>query len=73
MRIKTAIILSAGYGKRVLPITKSIPKPLLVVKNINLLDNTIKFANEIGIKNIKINTFYLSEQIEKFIKKKIIQ
>ncbi len=70
MRIKTAIILSAGYGKRVLPITKSIPKPLLVVKNINLLDNTIKFVNEIGIKNIKINTFYLSEQIEKFIKKK---
>ena len=70
MRVKTALILCAGFGKRLAPMTNDIPKPLLKVKNINLLDNTIKFAQSIRINNIKINTFYLSEQIKNFIEKK---
>ena len=69
MRVKTALILCAGYGKRLAPMTNDIPKPLLKVKNINLLDNTLKFAQSIGINKIKINTFYLSEQIKNFIEK----
>ena len=69
MKIKTALILCAGYGKRLKPITNDIPKPLLKVKNINLLDNTLKFVQSIGIKKIKINSFYLSEQIQNFIEK----
>jgi len=69
MRVNTALILCAGYGKRLAPITNDIPKPLLKVKNINLLDNTLKFAQSIGINKIKINTFYLSEQIKNFIEK----
>ncbi len=69
MKVKTALILCAGYGKRLAPITNDIPKPLLKVKNINLLDNTLKFAQSIGINNIKINTFFLSEQIKNFIEK----
>ena len=69
MKVKTALILSAGYGKRLAPITNGIPKPLLKVKNINLLDNTLKFVKSIGINKIKINTFYLSEQIKNFIEK----
>ena len=67
MKIKTAIILCAGYGKRLSPLTNSIPKPLLKVKNKNLLDNTLKFIKSIGINNIKINTFYLSDQIKSFV------
>ena len=70
MRVKTALILCAGYGKRLAPITNDIPKPLLKVKNINLLDNTIEFIKSIGITNIKINTFYLADQISSFIKNK---
>ena len=70
MKIKTALILCAGYGKRLLPLTEDIPKPLLKVKNINLLDNTLKFLQSIGISKIKINTFYLGEQIKKFIDQK---
>ena len=69
MRVKTALILCAGFGKRLAPMTNDIPKPLLKVKNINLLDNTIKFAQSIRINKIKINTFYLSEQIKNFIEK----
>tara|TARA_B100001250_G_scaffold229839_1_gene197309 strand:- start:2141 stop:2824 length:684 start_codon:yes stop_codon:yes gene_type:complete len=70
MKIKTALILCAGYGKRLLPLTENTPKPLLKVNNINLLDNTINFVKSIGVTNIKINTFYLGEQIKKFIEKK---
>ncbi len=70
MKVKTALILCAGYGKRLAPITNDIPKPLLKVKNINLLDNTLKFVQSVGINKIIINTFYLSEKIKNFIEKK---
>ena len=70
MKIKSALILCAGYGKRLRPITNDVPKPLLKIKNINLLDNTIKFVKSIGINNIKINTFYLAEKIKNFIESK---
>ena len=69
MKIKTALILCAGYGKRLSPLTNDIPKPLLKVKNMNLLENTLKFAQSIGITKLKINTFYLSEQIKNFVDK----
>ena len=70
MKIRTALILCAGYGKRLQPITNDIPKPLLKVENTNLLDNTLKFVQSLGINNIKINTFYLSEKIQNFIESK---
>ena len=70
MKVKTALILCAGFGKRLAPITNDIPKPLLKIKNINLLDNTLKFVHSIGINNIKINTFYLGEKIKNFIESK---
>ena len=69
MKIRTALILCAGYGKRLQPITNDIPKPLLKVKNTNLLENTLNFVQSLGINKIKINTFYLSEQIKNFIDK----
>ena len=70
MKIKSALILCAGYGKRLRPITKDIPKPLFKINNINLLDNTLKFVESIGINKIKINTFYLAEKIKNFIESK---
>ena len=68
MEIKTALILCAGYGRRLLPLTEKIPKPLLEINNNKLLDNAINFLLKLGIKKIKINTFHLGDQIEKFIK-----
>ena len=70
MKIKLALILCAGYGKRLRPITNDVPKPLLKINNINLLDNTLKFVQSIGINNIKFNTFYLAEKIKNFIESK---
>ncbi len=69
-KINTALILCAGYGKRLNPLTLNVPKPLLKLKDISLLENTINFINDLGIKNILINTFYLKEQIKEFVNKK---
>ena len=69
-KINTALILCAGYGKRLNPLTLKTPKPLLKLNNISLLENTINLINDFGIKNILINTYYLKEQIEEFINKK---
>ena len=69
-KINTALILCAGYGKRLNPLTLKVPKPLLKLKDISLLENTINFINDFGVKNILINTFYLKEQIKEFINKK---
>ena len=73
MRINTALILCAGYGKRLNPITLQTPKPLLKIKNSTLLENCINFIKLIGVKKILINSFYLKEQITKFIKNKNFQ
>ena len=67
MQIKKAIILSAGYGKRLNPITLTKPKPLLKINNKTLLENTINVLEKFGIEEIVINTHYLSDQITQFI------
>ena len=70
MKIKTALILCAGYGKRLNPLTLTTPKPLLKINEITLLENCINLIRSLGISKILINTFYLSEKIEEFLKDK---
>ena len=67
MKIKTAIILCAGFGKRLMPLTEKTPKPLLKINEISLLENTINLIKVLEIKSLKINTFYLSNKIKDFI------
>ena len=67
MEIKTALILCAGYGKRLNPLTLDTPKPLIKLNNITLLENTINLISSLGIQKIKINTFYLKEKIKSFL------
>ena len=50
MNINTGLILCAGFGKRVAPLTNFVPKPLLKVQNKVLLDNSIHFLQNCGIK-----------------------
>ena len=66
MEINTALILCAGYGKRLNPITLKKPKPLIEINQITLLENTLKLINSLDVKNIYINTFYLGDQINNF-------
>ena len=70
MRIKTALILCAGFGKRLNPITLNIPKPLLEIKNISMLERCINLIEKLGIQKILINTFYLKDQFTVFLNSK---
>ncbi len=63
----SAMILAAGYGKRMLSLTKKIPKPLIKVNSIPLLKNSIDFLYRIGCKRIVINTHYKHNLIYEFI------
>ena len=70
MKINTALILCAGFGKRLNPLTLKKPKPLLQIKNQTILESCIYTVIKLKVENIFLNTFYLSEQISEFIKNK---
>ena len=70
MKVKTALILCAGLGKRLNPMTLKKPKPLLELNNITLLENTINLIRELEIKKIFLNTFHLKDQISDYLKEK---
>tara|TARA_Y100000590_G_scaffold327381_1_gene371685 strand:+ start:86 stop:787 length:702 start_codon:yes stop_codon:yes gene_type:complete len=65
----TAMILAAGYGKRMHPLTIDIPKPLIEINNISLLKNTIDFLFKLGCSKIIINTHFKHELILAYINK----
>ena len=68
MKINTALILCAGFGKRLNPITLNVPKPLLKINDLTLLDHCIELIIGLGIKKILINTFHLKEKFNEFFK-----
>ena len=70
MKVKKALILSAGLGTRLLPLTKKIPKPLVKINGVTLLENSIKFLSSLGVKHIVINSHHLYGKIINFIKSK---
>ena len=67
MKINTALILCAGFGKRLNPLTLDTPKPLIKLNNITVLETCIKLIESLGIKEVILNTFYLKDQIQNFI------
>ena len=64
--IKKAMILAAGFGTRIHPLTLKCPKPLLKIGNETLLSNTLKFLESFGIKKVVVNIHYLREQITNY-------
>jgi len=66
--IKKAMILAAGFGTRIHPLTLKHPKPLLRIGNETLLSNTLKFLELSEIKDVVINVHYLGEQIFNYVK-----
>ena len=67
MKINTALILCAGFGKRLHPLTLNTPKPLLKLKDITMLERCINLIIKLGIKKILLNTFHLENQIIEFV------
>ena len=64
------MVLAAGLGKRMQPLTLKIPKPLLEINNLSLLERAIVLLVKSGVEEISINVHHLPEQIEKFIREK---
>ena len=61
--IKQAMILAAGRGKRMMPLTKDMPKSMLKIGNMTLIEDKIVRLTEAGVERIIINTGYLGEYI----------
>ncbi|MBT3177990.1 MAG: phosphotransferase [Desulfobacula sp.] len=62
-----ALILSAGFGTRLLPYTKKIPKPLFTIMSKSVLEHVIKTLVDNGCEQILINTHHLHNQIQSFV------
>ena len=69
MSVKHAMILAAGFGTRMKPLTLETPKPLIKVGGKNLLERSINLLENHGVEQIIINVHHLADQIEKFILK----
>lgn len=66
IQIKTAMILAAGLGKRLRPLTLTTPKPLLPVQNIPCIQYIVNYLKDFGVVKIVINTHYLADQLHAF-------
>ena len=65
-----AIILAGGKGKRLRPITDYVPKPLIPIKNIPIIEWQIKYLKKFGISEVIICSGYKTEMIENYLKNK---
>lgn len=63
------IIMAGGFGKRLQPYTKKLPKPLLKVKNKEIIKHIIDHASKFNFNNFLITTFYKKDLIKNFVKK----
>ncbi|MEM7357683.1 MAG: N-acetylmuramate alpha-1-phosphate uridylyltransferase MurU [Pseudomonadota bacterium] len=63
----TVVLLAAGHGKRMLPLTKSTPKPLLKVGDEALIEHHLHRLRSMGFRDVVINLAYLGEQIRQHL------
>ena len=64
---KSAMILAAGLGLRMRPITNTIPKPLIPIKGKTMLQRAYEHLKTINAAPVVVNTHYLPDQIKQFV------
>ena len=65
-----AIILAGGRGKRLKPVTDYLPKPLVPIKNIPIIEWQIRYLQKFGIKKVTVCTGYKTNMIENYLNTK---
>ncbi len=68
MKDTKALLLAAGFGTRLKPLTNIWPKCLMPIRNRPLLEYWLSILQKLEISNVLVNTHYLSEHVENFIK-----
>lgn len=68
-RVKRAVLLAAGFGSRLVPVTLNTPKPLVRVKGVRMIDTLLDAILAAGIEEIIIVRGYLSEQFDQLLYK----
>ena len=67
------VLMAGGFGKRLMPLTRNVPKPLLRIKNKSILELAIENFKRYGFKIFNISIFYKSTVIKKYFKRKIFK
>ena len=62
------MVLAAGFGKRLRPVTETVPKPLVKVAGVPLIDTVLDRLAAVGVREAVVNTHHLAEQIETHLK-----
>jgi len=68
-RVKRAIVIAAGFGSRMVPITLNTPKPLVRVKGTRIVDSCLDALKEAGIEEVYLVRGYLAEQFDQLLYK----
>lgn len=68
-RVQRAVIIAAGFGSRLVPITLNTPKPLVRVKGTRIIDSCLDALKEAGIDEVYIVRGYLAEQFDQLLYK----
>ncbi|MFN3619591.1 nucleotidyltransferase family protein [Sphingorhabdus sp.] len=66
-QVNTAMIMAAGKGTRMMPLTADRPKPLIEVGGVALLDHVLDHLRDAGVGKIVVNVHYRAEQVEQHL------
>lgn len=69
-RVRTAMVMAAGLGKRMRPLTATRPKPLVEVAGKALLDHTLDRLRSAGVERAVVNVHYLADALEAHLRKR---
>ncbi|MGD9069049.1 MAG: sugar phosphate nucleotidyltransferase, partial [Methyloceanibacter sp.] len=62
--VRKAMVLAAGFGERMRPLTNTMPKPLVPLMGRTLIDHVLDRLSDAGVESAVVNVHYLPEQIE---------